>query len=381
MEGALRKTPFDVINYSMYSIFRSMGFAEPIDDVVGISYAMQRTSTYKRLLMNKLGEAKSRFSNARLGRVLLITCITAFTASAAYAEGKEEQRVPCSVKVGSSTFNIDYCTVVDTGSLLEFWWSSGTTQLYRAEFSIDDGQAIGRWNGFGAKNDIDQSLGTLVQEENCWLGNAPQVHICLFTSERAIADWENATSQEWPWKDESSSGNEVGSGFAQSGAVTAPRDRSSFRGLFLGMPVGSIAASVDGDFSLTAQNTAGNELSQFFETVRGLEAAQSLFIQQSGRNCGQVLHDGDVVTQLTLYQCFFNLTGNITAEEFARQVLERYPMRDGMQGRQQMLGDGAYRFLYTEYTGHTANERLVVSHHQMFDRVELAVSPVSQARF
>lgn len=313
-----------------------------------------------------------------LGWLIALCVSSLLTPLNAAAQERQTKQLTCSIEIGRSSFSPGSCTVTEADDEITFSWPGAGNRTYRGVFSLrDDSTADAVWNGFNASQATDTSLGLMRHAGSCWSTDDPVARICLYANDDPSTD-VSSTASDFETNEE----NLVDPSFARSDVVTPPEDRSSFRGLFLGMPVNSIAASIDSDFTLSAQNTSGHELSQFAELMRGMQqGSQSIFVQKAETACAQVMHDGNVVTQITMYQCFFDLTGNITAEEFAQQVLERYPIRDGMQGRQQLLGDGAYRFRYTEYTGHTESERFVVSHHELFNRVELAVTSVSRARF
>jgi hypothetical protein len=73
----------------------------------------------------------------------------------------------------------------------------------------------------------------------------------------------------------------------------------------------------------------------------------------------------------------------MTIEDFVQQVIDNYRIEDGMSGRWEMLGDGPYRFKYTEYVGvrREASERFTASLHEMNGVLTLTVERIPSVNF
>lgn len=173
---------------------------------------------------------------------------------------------------------------------------------------------------------------------------------------------------------------------AEESVTDATLSGSTFRGVQLGMTEAQLAQSLDRSFALSSKWT-GADLQAFAALAESMSSGeptgQMLFIIKGQQACGQIAMRDGVAARLRFYQCYFDIGGGMSIDDFAQQIAETYRLEDGMSGHWEMRGDGAYQFKYTEYVGvrQATAERFTASLHQMDNNLTLTVERVPHANF
>jgi hypothetical protein len=282
----------------------------------------------------------------------------------------------CSITVGLSSWSPSECAIREDGKTLSLHWPGAGGRKFWIELirSADGQSAQAVWNGLESHSKADEKLGKLVLSENCWLNDNTRICFVVQSLEEELAeeaagdqmDSENAVADE------------------ESGPVGPA---SSFRGIQLGMTQSQIASALPDQFELTEQRHDGDLLQMLDGFAESLVAngmpRQSVYIAAGEKMCGEVVFSDGRADRLRLYQCFFNITGRMSVEDFAQKVVDNYGIEDGMKGRTEMRGSGPYTFKYTEYVGvrRATSERFTVALHQMNNVLTLTVQRIPGVNF
>lgn len=298
--------------------------------------------------------------------------------------------------IGLSNWRTSQCNVEERGDVLTLSWSISRTQTYRVDLALsDDGQsAQAAWNGIAAAATVDTPLGRLTQSGDCWTGDTATLCFTrpghgneyIETTEEA-GSYDPEIAQEIAGDEEEAERALANEAAGQGGAGAALANASSFRGLQLGMTPSQVVAALPQPMILAAERAGGDvlqELTGFAEQFTpGAGPRIKGFIVNNQSTCGEVTFVDARVDRLRLYQCFFNIPAGMTIEDFVQQVIDNYRIEDGMSGRWEMLGDGPYRFKYTEYVGvrREASERFTASLHEMNGVLTLTVERIPSVNF
>ncbi|RWH69475.1 MAG: hypothetical protein EOQ86_30235 [Mesorhizobium sp.] len=160
---------------------------------------------------------------------------------------------------------------------------------------------------------------------------------------------------------------------------------SSFRGVQLGMSEQQIAQALDPSFVLKDEIPAPEILGGRTDGGPNVLQAPSgtLFIVRGEQQCGTVTFRGGQADRLVLYQCYFDIAGGMSIQDFAQQVIDAYGLEDGMAGSSQTRGDGAYQFEHIEYAGvkQATSERFTASSNGLSNSLTLTIERVPHAKF
>ncbi|MER8421660.1 hypothetical protein [Mesorhizobium sp. M1329] len=161
---------------------------------------------------------------------------------------------------------------------------------------------------------------------------------------------------------------------------------SSFRGIQLGMTEAQLAQSLDRTFvlqnELPAPKILGGRTDGGPNIIRA--ASGTLFIVRGEQQCGKVMFRDGQADRLDLYQCYFDIAGGMSIQDFAQQVIDAYGLEDGMAGSSQTRGDGAYQFEHIEYVGvkQATSERFTASSNGlMSNSPTLTIERIPKANF
>ncbi|TIL35948.1 hypothetical protein [Mesorhizobium sp.] len=169
------------------------------------------------------------------------------------------------------------------------------------------------------------------------------------------------------------------------GQAFADESASSFRGIQLGMTEVQLARSLDRSFVLKNELPAPKAFGKRTDGGPNVIRAPSgtLYIVRGEQQCGGVIFRHGEADRLDLYQCYFDIAGGMSIQDFAQQVIDTYGLEDGMAGSSQTRGDGAYQFEYVQYMGvkQVTSERFTVSSNGMSNSVMLTVERIPHASF
>jgi hypothetical protein len=319
--------------------------------------------------------------------------------------------------------------------------------LVRLVVAPDGATAEAAWSGFAGGAHSTEPLGILSKDSNCWFNETARLcftrqakdpppssesiretelnayypcatHLRPDDKER-LNDYANATKTdpcvvattrqaidelalsleiaqevegdeeeaERALNNDAGSQNSGGTALAQAEDAAPNANASSFRGLQLGMTQSQIAAAMPQQFQITSERPSGDvlqALTGFAEQFTPNTGPRTtVYIVNNAATCGEVTFVDDQADRLRLYQCFFDMAGGMSIDDFAQQVTNNYQLEDGMAGRWEMRGDGAYRFRYTEYVGvrRATSERFTASLHEMNNVLTLTVERVPSVNF
>lgn len=322
----------------------------------------------------------------------------------------DETAIGCGFNVGYSRWYPTDCVVKDEGGTITVRWQGAGDKVYLTRLAIDrDGaKAEAVWSGFAGGEYTTEPLGILGKDGNCWFNETARLCFTRQGEGEAYADDSAADDPNYdgeisPDFGGSGEGSEIAqeiagdeeeaeralaneaAGQGEAGATLA--NASSFRGLQLGMSPSQVVAALPQPMILAAERAGGDvlqELTGFAEQFTpGAGSRIKGFIVNNQSTCGEVTFVDARVDRLRLHQCFFNIPPGMTIEDFVQQVIDNYRIEDGMSGRWEMLGDGPYRFKYTEYVGvrREASERFTASLHEMNGVLTLTVERIPSVNF